>query len=120
MRPHKIFIRIGTGLVVLFFALSVISFWAAPVLWSRTIVVSTSHDISDHCIRQAVSQLPGMAIYDSGFKDSDPILVHTALERYRIATMVKHPAARTVTIFAYGPGILNLEPWRTYGRLFPV
>src|ERR1700731_2040328 len=27
MRPHKIFIRIGTGLVVLFFALSMISFW---------------------------------------------------------------------------------------------
>src|SRR5450759_1373229 len=45
MRPHKIFIRSGTGLVVLFFALSVISCWAAPVLWSRTIVVSTSHDI---------------------------------------------------------------------------
>src|ERR1700722_16513949 len=27
MRPHKIFIRIGTGLVVLLFALSMISFW---------------------------------------------------------------------------------------------
>jgi hypothetical protein len=72
MRPHKIFIRFGTGLVVLFFALCVISFWAAPVLWSRTIVVSTSHDISDRCIRQAVSQLPGMAIYDSGLKIPTP------------------------------------------------
>jgi hypothetical protein len=75
MRPHKIFIRIGTGVVVLFFALSMISFWAAPVLWSRTIVVSTSHDTSDHCTRQTVSQLPGMAMFDCSFKDSDPILV---------------------------------------------
>ena len=44
MRPHKIFIRIGTGLVVLFFALSVISFWAAHDIcirsWNRKAFVA--------------------------------------------------------------------------------